>query len=550
MPVLISMFKIIEILFLILLFSACNRTENSFLQSAQKCVHHSPELCLTYLDSINDRTRLNLSQTYTYYYLKCHATFKNEGTLNHTILLQNSPAYWLQKKDLHKAAYSYLYNGIISTNLKLYEEAAICLNEAKEIALKQQDSLLLFYSYYYRGNIYLKTHDFLEGSKSYHKALNYYLLSDTLPHDLLKAAVCHWFTKQYPQADSCFHLFKEKAEKYHNLHSSAKMLYQFGKNYKNKKIRKKIYHYLQEYFAEDSLAQLYSNMVNLDRNLKKNRLDSAYRILNSLPFDKLKQDPLLLLQYYKLQGIFYLKTDQDRKVLGAFKNYTRLSDSIQYHALNARLNTIVKDYSRAKLVYEIDSLKSDRIIFLLILFTFILFSSLIIITFSISRKKKNDQLIENERLIETLQNLCTDQENQQNKFRTLLMSKLETSHKLVQIASQEIPKNISFLKMYQEIIGDLQPMELEWEELYQMIDCVYENFHKRLIGNFPELNEKEIQTCCLLRGGFKTDEIAFVMKQTIFSIHKRKTTIRKKLNLEDRSDIIEGIQNLFSSEAK
>ena len=291
-------------------------------------------------------------------------------------------------------------------------------------------------------------------------------------------------------------------------------------------------------------------MVNLDRNLKKNRLDSAYRILNSLPFDKLKQDPLLLLQYYKLQGIFYLKTDQDRKVLGAFKNYTRLSDSIQYHALNARLNTIVKDYSRAKLVYEIDSLKSDRIIFLLILFTFILFSSLIIITFSISRKKKNDQLIENERLIETLQNLCTDQENQQNKFRTLLMSKLETSHKLVQIASQEIPKNISFLKMYQEIIGDLQPMELEWEELYQMIDCVYENFHKRLIGNFPELNEKEIQTCCLLRGGFKTDEIAFVMKQTIFSIHKRKTTIRKKLNLEDRSDIIEGIQNLFSSEAK
>ena len=86
-----------------------------------------------------------------------------------------------------------------------------------------------------------------------------------------------------------------------------------------------------------------------------------------------------------------------------------------------------------------------------------------------------------------------------------------------------------FLKMYNEILGDIGQTDLNWDELYFTINYLYNNFQQKLKDKFPSLNEKEIQLCCLIRGGFKTDEIAFVIRQSVYSIHKRKTAIRKKI---------------------
>ena len=55
------------------------------------------------------------------------------------------------------------------------------------------------------------------------------------------------------------------------------------------------------------------------------------------------------------------------------------------------------------------------------------------------------------------------------------------------------------------------------------------------------LNEKEIQLCCMMIAGFKTEEIAAIWMQSIFSVHKYKTNIRKKIKAPDGANIIKFI---------
>lgn len=52
------------------------------------------------------------------------------------------------------------------------------------------------------------------------------------------------------------------------------------------------------------------------------------------------------------------------------------------------------------------------------------------------------------------------------------------------------------------------------------------------------LNEKELQLCCMLMSGFKTDEIAAIWMNCVFSVHKYKTNVRKKINAPERPDIV------------
>ena len=81
---------------------------------------------------------------------------------------------------------------------------------------------------------------------------------------------------------------------------------------------------------------------------------------------------------------------------------------------------------------------------------------------------------------------------------------------------------------------------LNWEDLYQTIDYIYEDFYTRLKAKYGNLlNEKEIQLCCLLRANFSTKEISIVTQQGIRTVYQRKSVIRQKLGMEEKGDIVE-----------
>ena len=78
----------------------------------------------------------------------------------------------------------------------------------------------------------------------------------------------------------------------------------------------------------------------------------------------------------------------------------------------------------------------------------------------------------------------------------------------------------------------------QWNSFYKHIDLSFDNFYSMLKENHSCLNEKEMQLCCMLIAGFKTEEIAAIWMQSIFSVHKYKTNIRKKIKAPDGANII------------
>ena len=81
-------------------------------------------------------------------------------------------------------------------------------------------------------------------------------------------------------------------------------------------------------------------------------------------------------------------------------------------------------------------------------------------------------------------------------------------------------------------------LSTRWNDFYHHIDISFNHFHERLTRRYPALNEKEVQLCCLMKAGFRTEEIAAVWMQSVFTVHKYKTSIRKKTEAPEAADIL------------
>ena len=116
----------------------------------------------------------------------------------------------------------------------------------------------------------------------------------------------------------------------------------------------------------------------------------------------------------------------------------------------------------------------------------------------------------------------------------------------------EIGKKIALLKQnklekYNKLLNELEKLNvtennellnMDWEKFYQHIDIAFDNFYSNLIEKYPDLNDKEVQLCCMLKAGFKTDEIAALWLQSVYSVHKYKTNVRKKIGAPEGADIV------------
>ena len=109
------------------------------------------------------------------------------------------------------------------------------------------------------------------------------------------------------------------------------------------------------------------------------------------------------------------------------------------------------------------------------------------------------------------------------------------------VAGTPTAQNQALLRRLAELGNDQVPVEelIVWEDLYPLIDRLYNGFHSRLKERFGSvLTDKEVQTCCLLCAGFSTKEIGVITHQSDSSIYVRKTSIRRKLEMPEGADIV------------
>lgn len=152
------------------------------------------------------------------------------------------------------------------------------------------------------------------------------------------------------------------------------------------------------------------------------------------------------------------------------------------------------------------------------------------------RKKQLYKILALQQQIDSLENL----RNMKDEVRNFILRDFEIAKKIALLRATQQTQTAGFLKDLEKlhIIKSNDLLSTHWEQFYRHIDFSFDGFYSKLTNEYPALNEKEIQLCCMLVSGFKTEEIAAIWMNSVFSVHKYKTYVRKKISAPEGADIV------------
>ena len=185
-------------------------------------------------------------------------------------------------------------------------------------------------------------------------------------------------------------------------------------------------------------------------------------------------------------------------------------------------------------------------IIIVIVLTGLLISGLSI-WYALNRRRKT---IEAEEKTEVLNKMIDELKHSnslsydQNSLRRTMLQHIGI---IKMVAETPTEQNRKLLQKISSIEGDTKGSLINWENLFGIIDNLYSGFYsnlRRVYGNI--ITDKEEQIIILMMAGFSTKEISVITGLTTSSIYVRKTSIRKKLNLTEKQNIIEFLSSTIS----
>lgn len=107
------------------------------------------------------------------------------------------------------------------------------------------------------------------------------------------------------------------------------------------------------------------------------------------------------------------------------------------------------------------------------------------------------------------------------------------------VAETPTEQNREMLRKISAIDGKTNGGLVDWEKVFGMIDSLYSGFYSKLQRKYGDLlSPKEQQIIVLMVAGFSTKEISVITGQTTATIYVRKSSIRKKLGVPEKEDIM------------
>lgn len=112
------------------------------------------------------------------------------------------------------------------------------------------------------------------------------------------------------------------------------------------------------------------------------------------------------------------------------------------------------------------------------------------------------------------------------------------------VAETPTEQNREMLRRISAIDGETNGELVDWGKVFEMIDSLYSGFYSKLHRQYEgQLTSKEEQIIVLMLAGFSTKEISVITGQTTSTIYVRKSSIRKKLGVPEKEDIVEFLNN-------
>lgn len=166
--------------------------------------------------------------------------------------------------------------------------------------------------------------------------------------------------------------------------------------------------------------------------------------------------------------------------------------------------------------------------------------------FIIRRQRERD----NEERIEALQKMVDEYKSAPSQetdkadstaLRGIMLKQLGIIKMVAEIPTEQ---NREMLRKISAIDGETNGELVDWGKVFEIIDSLYSGFYSKLHRQYGEqLTPKEEQIIVLMVAGFSTKEISVITGQTTSTIYVRKSSIRKKLGVPEKEDIVEFLKN-------
>lgn len=165
-------------------------------------------------------------------------------------------------------------------------------------------------------------------------------------------------------------------------------------------------------------------------------------------------------------------------------------------------------------------------------------------------QKRKRKIIEAEERAEALQNMVAElsaSKTQSTEHESLRRAMLQQLGIIKMVAETPTEQNRDMLRKLSSIESDTNGALVSWKNVYEIIDNLYSGFYSLLhncYGNI--LTDKEEQIIVLMLASFSTKEISVITSQSTATIYVRKSSIRRKLGVPEKEDIIAYIRQSVS----
>lgn len=156
------------------------------------------------------------------------------------------------------------------------------------------------------------------------------------------------------------------------------------------------------------------------------------------------------------------------------------------------------------------------------------------------RERENEERIEAlQKMVDEYKSAPSAQECEINDSSALRSVMLKQLGIIKMVAETPTEQNREMLRKISSIDGETNGELVDWENVYKIIDNLYSGFYRTLHSRYGDvLSPKEEQIIVLMVAGFSTKEVSVITGHTTSTIYVRKTSIRKKLVIPEKEDIV------------